>query len=207
MAKQDVSQSKKALELQKQANMVIENLHIRQQWGLVGETILVGSASFGLMTTPNLDFEIYVEEPDVRLGFDTIREFAAMPGVKQIQFCNFMGTFDPGLYWRIDYQDPQGLMWDIDNWLVPFSHPYAGMAESFANAMQQALTAETRQIILEIKSQRSPDNSIRGIDVYKAVLSGGVRNIAQLIKWLASNPPVEMETWQPTGAWIPKLYC
>lgn len=197
MTKQSINYLEKAMQLQKQASKVIEDLRIIRLWGLVGKTVLVGSASFGLMATPNLDFEVYVEEPDIRIGFDTVREFASISGVKQIQFLNCMGTSDPGLYWRIDYQDQQGIMWDIDNWLVPFSHPHAGMAENFAKAMQQVLTDETRQIILEIKSQSLPQNKIRGIDVYKAVLSGGVRDREQFVKWIASNPSVEMETWQP----------
>lgn len=198
MIKQDINYLDKAVKLQKQAYKIIDDLQIEYRWNLVGKTILVGSASFGLMTSPNLDFEIYVEKPDVRIGFDTIREFAAISGVKQIQFLNFMGTSDPGLYWRIDYQDNNGVMWDIDNWLVPFSHPHAGMAENFANAMKRALTEETKQIILEIKSQMSLKKKIRGIDVYKAVLNGGVRDKQQFEKWIASNPPIEMETWQPS---------
>lgn len=198
MIKQDINYLDKAVKLQKQAYKIIDDLQIEYRWNLVGKTILVGSASFGLMTTPNLDFEIYVEKPDVRIGFDTICEFAAISGVKQIQFLNFMGTSDPGLYWRIDYQDNNGVMWDIDNWLVPFSHPHAGMAENFANAMKRALTEETKQIILEIKSQMSLKKKIRGIDVYKAVLNGGVRDKQQFEKWIASNPPIEMETWQPS---------
>lgn len=197
MSKQGMNYLDKALELQQQAQQVMEELKIRERWEVVGKTILVGSAKFGLMTTPNLDFEIYVEEPDVRIGFDTIRELATIPGVQQIQFLNFMATEDPGFYWRIDYLDPQGVMWDIDNWLVPFSHPHAGMAEGLAHAMTQTLTDETKQIILEIKSQRTPENNYRGIDVYKAVLSGGVRNREQFMKWMAINPPIEMETWQP----------
>lgn len=198
MIKQDINYLDKAVKLQKQAYKIIDDLQIEYRWNLVGKTILVGSASFGLMTSPNLDFEIYVEKPDVRIGFDTICEFAAISGVKQIQFLNFMGTSDPGLYWRIDYQDNNGVMWDIDNWLVPFSHPHAGMAENFANAMKRALTEETKQIILEIKSQMSLKKKIRGIDVYKAVLNGGVRDKQQFEKWIASNPPIEMETWQPS---------
>lgn len=196
MTKEHINYSEKAAELEKQAHKVMEVLQIRERWGKVGNTILVGSARFGLMTTCNLDFEIYVQEPDVRIGFDTIREFAVIPGVKQIQFLNFMGTSDPGLYWRIDYQDEQGSMWDIDNWLVPLSHPHAGMAGRFAQAMKQALTDETRKIILEIKSQTS-GNKFRGIDIYKAVLSGGIRNKEQFMRWIAENPPVEIETWQP----------
>lgn len=197
MSKQGIDCIEKAVELQKQAEKVIDELQIIRRWGLVGKTILVGSANFGLMTTPNLDFEIYVEEPDIRVGFDIVREIATISGVKQIEFLNFMGTSDPGLYWRIDYQDKNGVMWDIDNWLVPFSHPHAGMANNFAKAMKQALTDETRKIILEIKSQMPSERKFRGIDIYKAVLSGGVRDMDEFMKWIAINPPVEMETWQP----------
>jgi hypothetical protein len=197
MIEQGINDFEKAVELQKQAQQVMEDLRIRYRWELVGKPILVGSANFGLMTTPNLDFEIYVEEPDIRMGFDTVREIAALPGVRQIQFLNFMGTSDPGLYWRIDYQDQQGVLWDIDNWLVPFSHPYAGMAENFATAMKEALTDEARQIILAIKSQLPPENKFRGIDVYKAVFCGGVRDTKQFMEWIAKYPPVEMETWKP----------
>lgn len=100
----------KAAELRKQADRVMEELQIRQQWEKVGKTVMVGSVCFGLMTTSNLDFEIYVDEPDIRMGFDAVRELAAVPGVEQIQFLNFMGTSDPGLYWRIDYRDRQGFL-------------------------------------------------------------------------------------------------
>lgn len=195
---QSSSYLERAVELKQQATEVISDLQLRHRWELVGKTVFVGSASFGLMSTPNLDLEIYVEEPDLRAGFDTVRDIAATTGVKQIQFYNFMNTADPGLYWRIDYQDKKGIVWDIDNWLVSFSHPHAGMAERFAQAMNRVLTDETRQIILEIKSRRSPQNTFRGIDVYKAVLSGGVRNSEQFIQWIKKHPPVEMETWQPT---------
>jgi hypothetical protein len=198
MTEQNGTLLEKAAELRKQADKVIEELQIRHKWELVGKTVLVGSARFGLMTTPNLDFEIYAAEPDIRVGFDTVRELAAISGVKQIHFLNFMGTSDPGFYWRIDYQERYGTIWDIDNWLAPYSHPHAGMAESFAKAMDQALTDETREIILAIKSQRTPENQFRGIDLYKAVLSGGVQNMEQFARWLATHPPVEMETWQPS---------
>ena len=81
---------------------------------------------------------------------------------------------------------------------MPFSHPHAGMADNFAKVMKRALTDETKQIILEIKSQISLEKKFRGIDVYKAVLSGGVRDREQFKSWIARNPSVEMETWQPS---------
>lgn len=197
MQEQDKKYLEKAAELQRAAEAVMAELEIRQRWGKVGKTILVGSARFGLMASPNLDFEIYVEEPDINVGFETIKEFANVPGVKQIQFLNFLGTDDPGLYWRIDYEDASGTLWDIDNWLVPFSHPHAGMADGFAQAIQKALTEAKKLTILQIKACFSPEKKYRGIDIYKAVLQGGVTSAEEFEQWIKENPPVPMETWSP----------
>ncbi|WP_281241511.1 hypothetical protein [Sporomusa acidovorans] len=38
------------------------------------------------MTTPNLDLEIYVEEPDLRAGFDTVRDIAAITGIVHVLY-------------------------------------------------------------------------------------------------------------------------
>lgn len=198
MEEQDKKYMEKAARLQKSAEDVMDTLQICQLWGKVGKVILVGSARFGLMASPNLDFEIYVDEPDINIGFETIKEFANVPGVKQIQFLNLMGTEDPGLYWRIDYEDAHGTMWDIDNWLVPFSHPHAGMADAFAQAIQKALTEEKKLTILQIKACFSPKKKYRGIDIYKAGLSGGVTSVEEFEKWIEENPPVPMETWSPS---------
>ena len=198
MQEKDKEYLEKAARLQKAAEAVMAELEICERWGKVGEIILVGSARFGLMASTNLDFEIYVEEPNINVGFETIKEFANVSGVKQIQYLNFLGTDDPGLYWRIDYEDAHGTLWDIDNWLVPFSHPHAGMADGFAQAMQKALTEEKKLTILQIKACFSPTKKYRGIDIYKAVLQGGVQSAEEFEQWIKENPPVPMETWSPS---------
>lgn len=198
MQEKDKEYLEKAARLQKAAEAVMAELEICERWGKVGQTILVGSARFGLLASTNLDFEIYVEEPNINVGFETIKEFANVPGVKQIQYLNFLGTDDPGLYWRIDYEDAHGMLWDIDNWLVPFSHPHAGMADGFAQAMQKALTEEKKLTILQIKACFSPTKKYRGIDIYKAVLQGGVQSAEEFEQWIKEHPPVLMETWSPS---------
>ena len=198
MQERDKEYLEKAAKLQKAAEAVMAELEIRERWGKVGKIILVGSARFGLMASTNLDFEIYVEEPNINVGFETIKEFANVSGVKQIQYLNFLGTDDPGLYWRIDYEDAHGTLWDIDNWLVPFSHPHAGMADGFAQAMQKALTEEKKLTILQIKACFSPTKKYRAIDIYKAVLQGGVQSAEEFEQWIKENQPVPMETWSPS---------
>jgi len=179
----------------------IERLGIERLWGEVGKVVLVGATRFGLMRKPNIDFEIYVDHPTVEAGFGVIRKLAAIPGVQEVRFLNFMSfPNDPGLYWQVFFQDGDGTRWDIDNWLVPFSHPHAGMADAFATAMQAALTDETRAIIMTIKTTMPADCGARGIDVYRAVLDDGVRTTGQFIKWLAAaGPRDQIETWSPAS--------
>lgn len=189
-----------AAHLQRRAGQLVESTGIRRLWETVGKTVLVGSARFGLMTTANIDFEVYVQRPDPRDGFSVMRELSALPGVTQIRYANLMDSDDPGLYWRVDYTDRAGVVWDIDNWLVPFTHPFAGMAEAFASAMQSALTPATRLAILELKAalgRCDGEPRPRGIDIYKAVLQGRVQSLKDFREWQSRNPPPIMETWRP----------
>lgn len=185
--------------LQSRAREVVETLGLIRRWGQVGRVAPVGSSQFGLMASTNLDFEIYVERPEIRAGFDVIQGIAEIPGVQQVLYLNFLGTPDPGLYWRVDYTDDEGTLWDVDQWLVPNDHPHAGVAERLVTSMRQALTAETRRVILEIKAARPELPKCRGIDVYKAVLKDHIRTPEAFAQWFEANPPSmeAIETWHP----------
>ncbi len=185
--------------LQAKASQIIEVLGLVRRWSRVGRVAMVGSSQFGLMASTNLDFEIYVERPDIAVGFEVIRAIAQTPGVRQVLYLNVLDTTDPGLYWRVDYADSEGTLWDIDQWLVPNDHPHAGVAERLVESMRQALTNETRRIILAIKAARPELLKCRGIDVYKAVLRDGVKTPDEFARWLSVHPPsLEMiETWHP----------
>lgn len=185
--------------LQARAREVMETLGLVRRWSQVGRVAVVGSSQFGLMACPNLDFEIYVERPEIGDGFAAIRDIAQTPGVTQVVYLNFMGTSDPGLYWRMDYRDAAGTLWDIDQWLVPNDHPHAGVAETLVASMRQALTDEARRTILEIKASRGAQPKYRGIDVYRAVLRDHVGTPAEFVRWLAANPPSldTVDTWHP----------
>lgn len=185
--------------LQSQARKVITALNVVERWGRVGRVAAVGSSQFGVMASHNLDFEIYVDHPQIGEGFAVIQGMAQVPGVQQILYLNVLDTPDPGLYWRVDYRDSEGTVWDIDQWLVPNDHRYAGVAEGLVESMKRVLTDETRRIILEIKTARPDLPAFRGIDIYKAVLRDGVRTKGQFGAWLESHPPCleQIETWHP----------
>ena len=66
----------KAEELQRQALGIIEEIGLLTRWERVGKPTLVGSVRFGLMTKPDIDLHIYVERPDIKVGFEVIQKFA-----------------------------------------------------------------------------------------------------------------------------------
>lgn len=194
---------KRSARLAEQAEDIMATLRVRMLWGRLGRVVLVGSARYGLLHTPNIDIEVYVEQPDVTAGSAIMDEIAAIAGVTGMVHHDFMGTADPGLYWRLDYLAEDGEQWDFDIWLVPFSHPFAGLAETFALAMAQTLTPETRAAVLLLKAELAARAAgcgtarPRGIDICKAVLEGGVRDAEGFDAWRRLNPPQEMETWRP----------
>ncbi len=187
----------KAEELQRQALGVIEEIGLLTKWERVGKPILVGSVRFGLMTTPNIDLEIYVDRPDIKAGFEVIQKFALLPSVKKIRYSNELKTIHEGLYWRIDYVDEKSVTWNIDNWMLSHYHPHTEIADKFARAMERALTLESRHRILEIKANIPPELEARGIDIYKAVLRDGIETSYEFQEWIKDNPPVEIEHWRP----------
>lgn len=187
-----------AAELQRRANEIITDLDLTARLGALGTPVRVGSSRFGLMVNPNIDFEVYTAKPRIRDGFDLLRAVAEHPGVRQIVYRNFLGTDDPGLYWRIDYEDTGAVLWDIDVWLVPDDHPHAWLADRFARAMERVLTGEARRAILAIKRSIPRASGVRGIDIYKAVLEGNVKTAEEFRAWLASHPVTEgIDPWMP----------
>ncbi len=188
----------KADELQRKAHAVIERLGLETIWAEVGRPVLVGSIRFGLISKPNIDYEIYTSVPRIAEGFSAIRRIAEAPGVTQIQYANFLESPDPGLYWRIDYLDDEGRTWDIDCWLVPDDHPHAGVAEDLAKAMTRVLTDEARERILEIKDAVYGTLNTRGIEIYKAVLRDHVDSPEAFREWLARNATgTDVDRWHP----------
>lgn len=186
---------KRADELRERGWEVVERLGLRERWSEVGRPVLVGSLRFDLMCRPNLDLEIYTKASQVADGLAMMGELAQVPGVRQVFFLNALDSPDQGLYWRVDYQDEQGGLWDIDNWLVARDHPHTGLAQALA----VKLTPAQGLAVLGIKDALGPKRKARGVDIYKAVMAGGVRTAAEFLRWQEQNPPQEIELWRPQG--------
>lgn len=189
----------RAEERRRRALDVIEMLGLFERWSRYGSPVMVGAVRLGLIVALDIDIEIYSNDPRIEHGFELMSELAVLPGVWKIRFSNELAGPDQGLYWQIRYRDQIGDVWKIDNWLVARDHPHAHWGEKFVDAMERALTDQTRRAILEIKEALLGEPRVRGIDIYRAVLEGGVRRPAEFTRWIAEHETAGITDWRPSA--------
>jgi hypothetical protein len=177
---------------------ILDKLNLLSLWQAAGSPVVVGAVRYGLVSSLDIDMEIYTDSPTIRAGFEVMAKVAEQPGVRQILFMNELAGPDQGLYWQIQYQDKLGDQWKMDNWLVSHQHPDAHWCERFGEAIRKVLTDESRRTILEIKESAKADKlTLRGIDIYRAMLEGKVTTLAECQNWLNDHPAEGMCHWLP----------
>jgi hypothetical protein len=187
-----------------QAHVILTQLQLLERWQAFGSPVLVGAVAYDLAIAADIDMEIYCDMPRIEDGFVVLRDCALHPNVLKTSFGNYLVEADEGLYWRLIYRTDDGTDWKIDMWSMRRDHP-GPCARDLVKPLRQALTPETRTAILELKAKiqdglAPPQPSI---DIYRAVLDGGVRTSEQLEMWLEQNPRDVLTFWKPHGADIP----
>ncbi len=185
---------------QAEAQRVLNRLDLFRRWSEYGCPVLVGAVAYGLVVAPDIDMEIYCEQPQVEDGFAIVSQLALDPAVWKVSFSNELEGPDRGLYWQLRYRDPESEareVWKIDMWLLEEGHPGPRSAD-LVEPMREALTPETRAAILWIKEAMLGCESVHGIDVYRAVLDGGVRTPEEFEEWFAAHGPLGLTTWRPS---------
>lgn len=180
------------------AQNIIRELGLIERWSRFGNPVVVGAVRYGLVVARDIDMEIYTDVPHIGDGFAVLSEVAHMTGVRQVTFMNELDGPDMGLYWQIRYRDNHGDEWKVDNWLVAHDHPDAHWCERFAEALENTLSDESRRRILTIKESLDGETGIRGIDVYRAVMEGGVGTVTEFRQWFETNK------WDGMCKWLPE---
>lgn len=180
------------------AQAILDDLGLLEKWGRFGRPVLVGAVSFDLAVAPDLDMEIYCPDLKIEHGFQVLGQCALNPRVTSAQFLNALATPDKALYWQLHYRTEEGVDWKVDMWSAPNDYDLP-RGEDFVQPMKDALTEETRHAILALKEARAGNRipQLISIDLYRAVLEGGVRDPAQLHQWLESNPTGVLTGWKP----------
>ncbi|MCM3786717.1 hypothetical protein M3231_27665 [Neobacillus mesonae] len=184
------------------ANKILADLELFKLWkDAGGEPILVGAAAYELIINPDIDLEIYTDQPDVLSGFKVLEHCARNPKVIKARYSNHLDDEDKGIYYRLDYKSDDDNVWKIDMWLLAHDHP-GPCARDLVESLKASLTEQHRHSILTIKQQlqSEPDLNIPSIQVYEAVLDHQIRTLEELKDWCKSRAEQGLTFWKPQNS-------
>jgi hypothetical protein len=182
--------------LREEAEAVATDLKLSEQFGHLGDPVWVGSAALGLMVRPDLDITVACQELDESAVVALSGLFALQLYVRQVTYRDDTAmwndepeTYPDGLYLGLKYcRDPER-EWNLDIWFVDEPDRQPDLAH--LRTLAPRLDHERRVAILRIKDQwaRRPEygGSVRGFDVYTAVLDDGVRTPSEFERWLMAR--------------------
>ena len=167
---------------QQRAWDIIRRLDIMKIWADAGaEAHVVGSLAMGLMMTHRA----------------AMAKLAVNAAIKKIECRNLLDTDEACIEWHAWYDDGDGGPWQIDIIHILKGSRYDGFFERMAERIKAALTDETRLAILRLKAETPEDVHIMGVEYYQAVLRGGVRTLADFIRWRQEHPVTGIVEWMP----------
>lgn len=185
--------------MRQRAEKVIESSGVIAAWRSIGAEInLVGSARMGLMAKRrDIDFHIYTDPFSLAESFRAMAILAQNSAVRSITFANLLDAEDRCVEWHATFRDEAGENWQIDMIHILKDSRYAGYFERVAERISAVLTPETRAAILNIKFSMPDDKNAAGIRIYRAVIEGGVHDLAGFQDWEKLNPPQGIDNWMP----------
>lgn len=190
---------KLAAENQQRARDVIEQSRVVEIWQKHGAVInQVGSVANGLlMKHRDIDFHIYTAELKISESFAAMAELAENPRIKKVTYANLLDCEDGCLEWHAWYEDDYGDLWQLDLMHIIKGSKYDGFFEHIANRIKETITPEEKEAVLRLKYETPDDIKIAGIEYYKAVMFGGIRDFSSFMKWREENPLTGIEEWIP----------
>lgn len=175
--------------MRKQADEVLETIHLRGHCAAIGSVIPTGSYFLDLMMYPDID---------VYLPLTTVENLLALGArlsryecVKKLNFeKGGPGDLADGLYLSpvVQWGD-WGRPWKIDIWSLPM--PVVEKKQAQLMDLKRRMNAEQRRRILDTKYRlltpagRTPMFS--GIHIYRAVIDHNLADLDQIVRFLRVN--------------------
>jgi len=191
----------RAAERRRDALAVMEDLGLIEHWSRAGRVVVVGAVAYDLVVSPDVDLEVFTDGvPGIDAGFVVAAQLAEHPRITKVRFTNALRSADQGLYWQLRYHSDDETEWKIDVWMLADDHP-GPLSTSMIEPMRRALTAESRRRILQLKEARARGEimDIASIDIYRAVLEGGVSTAAELGVFLGRDYTPALTPWLPNS--------
>jgi len=179
------------------ARQVLDSLSLIDRWRTQGDPALVGSVALDLVVRPDIDLEIFAENPTPRDGFHVVTELSELPGIREARYQDSRNDRGAGLYWKVVYEDDTDQRWTLDMWLFDMERRSTSAA-AMVEPIRNALTDETRDAILRIKEDAVAVGArAHGHWLYRAVLNEGVRTYPDYLAWIGDQDVWERTTWRP----------
>ena len=177
--------------LQKEAQIVLKELHLVELLSTAGVLRQTGSSALGLMVWRDIDLAVSSPGLSIERAFEIMHPLLTHPHVKQVRYFHQSGHFkltglDERYYFMMFYDLHEQAEWklDISFWLGEGIHP-----EPIHDAIEQQLTPETRLTILQIKDAwyqlPAYRSEVYSTDIYDAVLQHGVCTLTEFDQYLA----------------------
>jgi hypothetical protein len=193
----DAALLSRSREREARAREILDRLGLQEAWARFGRPVLVGAVAHGLAWDPDIDLEVYCPKLSPDHGFAVLARAVREPGVLAAVFQNHLPGPDGAYYWRLDFRDTDGTDWKIDMWSAPDDYPLP-RGETLVGPLARALSPDAKLAILRLKAWRSATGiGLLSIDLYRAVLDGGVRDPEGLSAWLAGNETGLLTDWRP----------
>ncbi|MFA4954246.1 MAG: hypothetical protein WC641_02965 [Patescibacteria group bacterium] len=183
--------------LQKEASEILDKLGLLDFLSKFGNAKIIGSVALGLMTWRDIDMDLAVDELKEDDYFRTVQYLFNKPEVKKLLLAdNRIRTeqiiaqgIPESMYLGIFVRGEGESEWKID---LRFVKDSLVRAEKYIDGIKSRLNDENREIILNIKNTicthpKYINKEIFGVDIYNSVLDGGVKNLADFIKYLANK--------------------
>ena len=164
-----------------------------------GKANLVGSVKTNLlMSNLDIDFHVYTDNFTVKESFLIISKIAESPKIKEIQYVNMLEHEDKCLEWHLKYIDDEERTWQIDIIHILEDSKYAGKFERVSDKIKKVMNEKIREQILSIKYEADlKEKKVAGIEVYRAVLEGGVKDYEEFEIWYENNRLDGIIEWEP----------
>jgi hypothetical protein len=184
---------------QEQAREVLRETRLLEIWESVGATAnLVGSLKNGLLIKRrDIDLHVYTDPFRLSDSFAAMARLAENKGIRSIQYANLLDAEDRCLEWHVSYVSERGDTWKMDIIHILKGSYYDGYFENVAERVRAVLTPETREAILTIKNDLPIEEPVMGIEIYQAVIEGGVRDERAFRQWREQHPPQGIVAWVP----------
>jgi len=176
--------------LQREARAVLDDLGLLSFLSSFGHPRIVGSLALGLMTWPDIDIDVEVDD-EIRDDevWQTARFLLDQETVTLVSLADDRSgsTEDrpPSMYVGARVRAQGDTIWKID---IRFVRSADAVASAHLEELPARLTPRSREAILDIKDfvceRPEYGRAASGIDVYRAVLYDGVEDLAEFEAWL-----------------------